>query len=268
MAVLLWATCFSASAITADEDPWRCLEEGLYLGEFDAPQKSDLGDSIITVVKIDPKFFSLALYCAKEHGDARLTAKQWCKQFRLTAAVNAGMFQTDGLTSVGYMKNFAHLNNTYLNKHNTVLAFNRITDEVPEVQIIDRRCQDFEQLRNKYNTLVQSIRMISCRQENVWSRQPKKWSTVAIGMDKHGNVLLLFSRSPYSVHDFINILLDLPISIYNAMYLEGGPEASLCLSAGGLEIERFGSFETSFFESDDNSIAWPIPNVIGIVKKQ
>ncbi len=36
---------------------------------------------------------------------------------------------------------------------------------------------------------------------------------------------------------------------------------------GGVELERFGSFETGFFESDDNAIAWPVPNVIGVVRR-
>jgi hypothetical protein len=51
------------------------------------------------------------------------------------------------------------------------------------------------------------------------------------------------------------------------MYLEGGPEASLYLEANGKKIERIGSYETGFWESDTNEQFWPLPNVIGIVKK-
>ena len=109
--------------------------------------------------------------------------------------------------------------------------------------------------------------MVNCKQINMWSQQEKKWSMVVIGIDKKGNALFIFTRSPYSGHDFIDILLSLDISLYNAMYLEGGPEASFYLTNGKFEIEKFGSFETNFFLSDDNNEAWPIPNVIGIMKK-
>jgi uncharacterized protein YigE (DUF2233 family) len=251
-----------------DVEPWKKLDSGFFLGIFDPPQKSEIGDSKITVVKIDPRSYSLKLFSASQHDNNRKSAKNWCKDHRLIGAVNAGMFQTDLISNVGYMKNFDHLNNAHLNKYNSILAFNRVDSTVPEVQIIDRDCQDFESLQNKYKTLVQNIRMISCEQENVWSRQAEKWSIVALGMDRSGNILFIFSQSPYTVHDFINILFELPLSLYNAMYLEGGPEASLYLSYGNVELDLNGNFETGFSENTDIKISWPLPNVIGFVKKE
>jgi hypothetical protein len=108
--------------------------------------------------------------------------------------------------------------------------------------------------------------MISCRQENVWSKQDKTWSMAVFGMDKSGNGLFIFTDSPTSGYDLANILLALPISIYNAMYLEGGQEASLYVSAHGVEFEKIG-FPPSLHEKDNLPVARSIPNVIGIVKK-
>jgi len=251
----------------AQDRTWKEIDAGLSIGEFDSPQKSWMGDSKITVVRTAPRYYSFRLLSASEFENSRMTAKEWCKQHALISAVNAGMFQSDGITSVGYMKNFNHLNNPKLNRENAFFVFNPIDFSVPEVQIIDRKCQDFDQLWKKYQTIVQSIRMVSCRQTNVWSQQPRKWSVVAIGMARSGDVLFIFTRSPYSVHDFVSILLSLPLAIYSAIYLEGGPEASLYFSVKGVEIDKFGSYETSFNENDENSKAWPIANVIGIIKK-
>jgi hypothetical protein len=61
--------------------------------------------------------------------------------------------------------------------------------------------------------------------------------------------------------------LSLPISILNAIYLEGGPEASLFFSSKGVEFERVGIYKTGFEEGPYKAVAWPIPNVIGIIKK-
>lgn len=267
LAGIILAGCATVPKTERQPMQWINVDEGLFIREFDSPQKSDIGDSKITIVKIDPKYYSFKLICATEHNKEKMTAKEWCKKYHLISAVNAGIFQADGITNAGYMKNFNHINNPELNDYNAVLAFNPIDFRVPEIQIIDRKYQDFKDLRHKYQTLVQNIRMISCQQKNVWSKQDKMWSMVVFGMDKEGNVLFIFTRSPYSVHDFINILLLLPISIYNAMYLEGGPEATLYFSANGIEFKKFGSYETGFNENDNNEIAWPIPNVIGIVKK-
>jgi hypothetical protein len=138
---------------------------------------------------------------------------------------------------------------------------------VPEFQIIDMKCQNWEILKDKYHSYTQSIRMVDCSQKNRWSQQPKKWSMVVIGKDKKGNTLFIFSRSPYTVHDFIDILLEAPLDIYNLMYLEGGPEASFYLDHNEAKIAKMGSYETDFNENDDNDFFWQVPNVIGITKK-
>ena len=257
--VAFWAF-FSPPPILPQDELWKRIDDGLSLMEMNSRR--------VTLIKIDPKYYSFKLLCASENNNPRMTAKKWCQRHNLISAINAGMFQADGTTNVGYMKNFNHTNNPRLNtRYKSVLVFNPVDASVPEIQIIDLKCHDFERLRDKYQTLIQGIRMTSCRQENVWEKQDKMWSVAAFGVDKSGNGLFIFTESRYSVHDFTNILLSLPISLYNAMYLEGGPVATLYFSKNGVEFEKIGSHETGLNESDFPRIAHPIPNVIGIVKK-
>jgi hypothetical protein len=271
--LLLWAVVFvltlviDISSVQCETNPWREVEEGLLVGEFEAQLKPPFRDARILVLRLDPQKYSFKLLSASENSGRKMTVREWTEQYGLVGAFNAGMYQTDGATSVGYMKNFKHINNGRLNINNAVLAFNRADASVPEIQIIDRKCQDFGELKGKYQSFVQSIRMISCEQQNVWSQQPTGWSTLAIGMDKNNNVLVIFSQQSYSVHDLIEILLSLPISIYNAMYLEGGPQASLYFSTKDGMIERYGGWEGSPDSHNPLQILWPIPNVIGIVRK-
>ena len=258
--------CFPLRSLHS-EDLWKTVDEGLFVREFDSPQKSNTKDSKITIVKVDPKFYSFKLLCASEHGKLRVTSKKWCEKQNLICAVNAGMYQKDGITNVGYMKNFYHINNPRLaSTYKAVLAFNPVESTVQEIQIIDLTCQDFEKLRFKYQTYVQNIRMISCQQQNVWRKQDKSYAMAVFGIDKSGNALLIFTESPYSGYDFINILLSLPISIYNAMYLEGGPVANLYFSLNEFQFERIGRYATDN-EGDTLPPAWPIPNLLGVAKK-
>jgi hypothetical protein len=257
----------SPYTILCKDDLWKKVDEGLYVREFTHPEESKFKDSKITIVKIDPKFYSFKLLCASEHGKVKMAVKKWCQKYNLLSAINAGMYQEDGIRNVGYMKNFSHMNNPRLNPvYKAVLAFNPIESGLPEIQIIDLQCQDFGGLRDKYQTLVQNIRMISCQQVNVWSKQDKAWSMAVLGMDKRGNALFIFTEAHYSGHDFANLLLSLPISIHNAMYLEGGQEASLYFSANDIEFERMG-YPAGLNENESIPVARSIPNVIGIVKK-
>jgi len=248
---------------------WEKLATGLELGVFLAPQLSDAGDSLIRVLRIDPQYFELKLLNASATESGSLwSAKEWCRRNGLVAAINASMFQADYKTSVSLMRTQNHVNNRRLSKDMTILAFDRKSPEVSLVKIIDRQCDDFESWKQRYGTLVQSIRMISCTGRNVWSRQPQKWSNAAIGMDGQGRILFIHVRSPYSTHDLINMLKMLPIDIDQAMYVEGGPQAQLYIRSGDQEFEFVGGYSTKSNDTIENPFSWSIPNVVGIAPKE
>ena len=244
---------------------WQKLAVGLEIGIFDSPQPAEIGDSKIRILRIDPGRYELKLLNASVSKKGRsLSVRQWCRQNGLVAAVNASMFQADYKTSVSLMRTRTHVNNPRLSKDMAILAFDRLSDGVPEIKIIDRQCEDFKIWKNKYGTLIQSIRMISCKGKNVWRQQPQKWSTVAIGIDKADRVLFIHVGSPYSTHDLINILKKLPIDIARAMYTEGGPQAQLYIKTGEHEYEFTGHSEIDFSNNANSLFSWPIPNAVGI----
>ena len=261
--------CF-VSYSTGQEPNWIQLDNGLHIGEFESSQKSILGDSKITIIKIDPQFYSFKLLCAGELNHSNLTAKEWCQKYDLLGVINAGMFQVDYISNVGYMKNYNYMNNVRINsKYFSVAAFNPVDSVKSEYfHIFDIDNDDIVNIIDNYNTVIQNLRLIKRPSSNRWSQQHKKWSEAALGQDKQGNVLFIFSRSPYTMYDLINILKSLPVEIDCAQHLEGGPEASLFFSCNNYTIEKVGSYETGFSENDDNDIYWPIPNILGFVKNK
>lgn len=251
---------------------WRSLEPGLDLGVLNSPRPSSSGDSKISALRIDPRRFSLRLLNASGPGQGKsLTAREWSRRNGLVAAINASMYHEDHRTSVALMRTRGHVNNPRLTRHQTVLAFDRRSAEVPPVRLIDRECDDFNTWKGRYVSFVQSIRMISCKGENVWEPGGREWSIAAVGVDHGGRILFLHSRSPYTPHDFIDILLALPLDLAGAMYVEGGPEAQLYVAkggSGGRDLELVGSRGTSLFDGGDNEQAWPVPNVLGVVRRK
>jgi hypothetical protein len=247
---------------------WQKLEPGLELGTFAAPQASEVKDSLVRVLRIDPTRFEFRLLNASASGEPKLlSAKEWCNQNGLVAAINPSMYQDDLRTSVSLMRSKAHTNNARLSKDNTILAFDRKVSYVPLVKIIDRECEDFHFWKDKYDSFIQSIRMISCKGKNVWSQQSKKWSTAAIATDYDDNVLFIHVRSPLSTHDVVDMLLTLPLHISRAMYTEGGSEAQLYVHSGEAEFEFTGLVSAGFSSAVDVGRALRIPNVIGIARR-
>ena len=257
----------SFSSESAATSNWRSLEPGMDMGLFLAPKKSIVGDSLIKVLRADPHFFALKLLnSSASKTKKRYSVKTWVKQNSLVAGINASMYQRNQVSSVSYMKTGNHLNSKWLSKDKTVLAFDPIEKEIPKVKIIDRECEDFSSLRKKYATLIQSIRMVSCKGENVWAPQNKIWSTAAVGTDIKGRILFIHVRSPYSTHDLINMLMQIPIKLERAMYVEGGADAQLYINTGKEEHEFIGSYSTGLREHDQNTFSHPIPNVLGLIR--
>ena len=246
---------------------WNPLEVGLEFGVFRAPTPSESGDSLIRVLRIDPAHFEFRLLNASAMPEREsLTAKEWCERQHLVAAINASMYQEDYLSSVSLMRTKGHANNSHLTKDKSILAFHPLHAKLPQITILDRQCDNFDEWMPKYATLVQSIRMISCKGKNVWRHNPeKRWSIASIGTDQAGRVLFIHARSAYSASELNDMLLKLPLQISRAMYVEGGSQAQLYVKSGEYECQLVGTHGTGGFNPYNG--AQPIPNVVGILRR-
>jgi len=252
---------------TAQPLKWKHLVEGLDYTIADAPIKCSIGDSKIRIVRVDANKLDLKLLAVNNLNTNEMqSAKTYCQKYNLVGAINTSMF-SHTMASVGYMKTYNQVNNGNLNKDKSIIAFHPKQKGTPAFNIIDLGCDDWEEEKDKYHSYIQNIRMIDCQQNIKWSKQEKFWSTACLGMDGKGRALFIHTRSPYRVHDLCRMLLQLPIDLKRCCYLEGGPESTLYLNYGGIEINSFGSYETDFNEDDLNNTQWQIPNVLGFTIK-
>lgn len=259
------------SDVAGQNAAWKQLDEGLHFTDFTAPMKSTTGDSKILIIRIDPKIYNFRLLSISEltPGSLSLTVKEWADKYKLIAAINAGMFQTDLKSNVGYMKNYSYVNNPRFHKtYASVFAFNPKKAELPVAMVFDTDVKAMKEVVAEYHTVIQNLRLIKRPRSERWAQQEKRWSEAALGQDQDGNILLIFSGSPYTMHELIKILLSLPIKLECAMHLEGGPAASLYLSHNSIELARMGRHELVSIVGEMSNEFLPIPNVIGITKKK
>ena len=254
------------AAAAAAPGPWEALSRGLELGAFEGPAAPH-GDRKIHVLRIDPKRFEVRLASASAPGGGGpRSARAWAKQSSAVAAINAGMFQPGG-KGVSLLRGKGFTSNGRLTKDKAVLAFAPKRPGLPAVRLLDRDCDDAAAILEGYEGAAQSVRMVSCKGQNVWAAQPKRWSAAAVGQDAQGRLLFVHVRTAYTMHELVDALLALPIGLSRLMYVEGGPLAQLWVGAAGREQSFVGSYETGFHELDDNAGAWPIPNVLLVVPK-
>lgn len=268
--LLLIITISFASNVQAN---WTPLEAGLELGTFDSPKLSDSSKDQLTLLRIDPNYWDLVLVGKSwSEGLQNQTAKEWCRQYGLTAAINAGMFGTDYTTHIGYLRSKEHVNNSHVNKYLSVAAFDPKPggSQLPPFRIFDLDDTNIsmDNILANFHSVVQNLRLIKRPGENRWKQQKRFWVEAALGEDDSGRILFIFSSSPLSMHDLNQHLLSLGIGLVAAQHLEGGPEAQLYIEYGKLSQEFFGGFNHAFLENDEESNSWPIPNVIGIRQRK
>ena len=247
---------------------WRTLAAGMEIRIVQSGKQKAVGDSKITVLRIDPGRWELELMGVFHAGESTShTAREWSQKQKYAAAINAGMFQTDGKTHLGYLRSKDSVHNGRLNSYQSVMAFDpRQPDKVPALRMFDLDSPgvDLQAILADYASAVQNLRLVKRPGLNQWAQQSREWSEAAVGEDSEGRVLFIYSRSPFSMHDLNQELLGAGIGLVAAQHMEGGPEAQLYVHVGDTELEMFGSYETSFKENDENSAAWPVPNVIGV----
>jgi hypothetical protein len=256
--------CLSAIAgPDASSDSWRYIADGLDIADFIVSPKASSGDSKIVVIRIDPKLWDIKLMSISETGDEKgKSAKDWCQDHKLTAAINAGMFDVDYKTHVGYMRTRTHKNSPRINGYKSAAAFDPKHDTLPPFYIYDLDVTPLDTVAKYYHGVMQNLRLIKRPGENRWSQQERKWSEAALGEDSQGRMLFIYCGSPYSMYDFNHMIMALPIDLVCAQHLEGGPLAQMYIKHGETELELAGGYANDLIQS-----ARPIPNVLGIAPR-
>jgi hypothetical protein len=268
-ASVILALAFGA-LIASGAPEWQTLAPGMEL-RYVTPHGASGSNSAITILRIDPKQWELALLGTSQTGElAGHTAREWCMKGKFTAAINAGMFNTDGKSHIGYMRNGEYVNSSKRNSYQSVAAFNPHDGGTAAFRIFDLDAPgvSFEGILKDYGAVVQNLRLIKRAGVNAWPSQDKKWSEAALAEDDRGRILFIFLREPFSMHDLNQELLGAGIGIVAAQHLEGGPEAQLYFQAGGVEKEMFGSYGASLRVNGESTIPWPIPNVLAVRPRQ
>ncbi len=255
----------TALVLGALPSEWTTLAPGIDARSFELVKKPQHGDGLLAVVRIDPRVAKLELALASQHHQRLRTAGEWADEQHFVVAINAGMYEKDFRSNVGYLRNGSYLNQkSWKANYQSVLVFGPSEKDLPAAQVLDRELPDVDARVAKYAGVVQNLRLIKGPPAtNVWSSNNKQWSEALVAQDDAGRVLFMFSRTPFEMADLAARVLALPLGVVRAMHVEGGPEASLSIRSKDFSADYAGSFETTFFANDSNTKQWRIPNVIG-----
>ncbi len=253
-----------ALLLAAPDAGWTPVVPGVEYRAFVVEPSPAQGDGLAHVVRIDAAVAPLGFGLASEHGGTLRTAKEWCEDRGFVVAINAGMYGTDYVSNVGYLKHRAHLNNrAWSRAYLSVLAFHPTAKGAPAAVMADVDAPGAAPRRLPYESVVQNLRLIKAPGVGVWKPNGQAWSEALVGQDAEGRVLFVFVRTPFEMAELTTRLLALPLRLVRAMHMEGGPEASLSIHSAALTLHLGGGRRSGFFGSDP-ARQWRVPNVLGV----
>ena len=224
------------------------------------------GPPCIDIVRAEPGRYRLRVLTATRDGTAR-TAPVWRDTFDLAAVTNAGMFHEGAAgLPVGLIVENDFAVGSDNPKLGGVLAFDPRSPDDPPIVVAGRTCDGFDlsALRERYRSLVESYRLLDCDGAAIHWGDPKHYSAAVIGIDRSGRIVLAHARAALTMSELSRALASSNLDLAGALFLEGGPEASLLARGKYGEVSRVGSYETGFLEADTNQEFWSLPNVIAL----
>lgn len=242
---------------------------------LDATPATPTTPPCVDVVRADSTRFNLKILSIAHEGavdndtapDARgRDALGWLAAFHLSAVTNAGMFHDSG-DPVGLIVADGAARSDDNSKMSGYLAWDPIDATDPPIAIAGRDCPgfDLDALRARYHSIVQSYRMLGCDGGALPWKDPKQYSAAAIGLDRSRRIVFLHARAAVTMAELSKELA--AHDLVGALFLEGGPEASLVAKGPDAELAVVGSYETNFVENDGNQSFWALPNVIGLLPR-
>jgi len=261
----------------ADAPKIDLLAPGLTL-ETLRPQTApaiEVSDPCLRVLRADPTRYRVTLGAALAEAPptAARTAPDWAERAGAVGVINASMFHAGG-ASTGLLVDGEHVITGRINeKFGEFFAAGPKAErtERPPVTMWGRGCpgDSLRELRRDYRLVAQNYRLLDCDGGAIRWKDDKVYSVAAVGVDRRGNVLFIHSRAPYLMASFTELLLEpaLKLDLAAAMYVEGGPEATLYVRNGTDTALFVGSYESLFVEDDGNQAAWALPNVLMLVPR-
>lgn len=246
------------------QSPWETLSDGVvaaaFIPDFNGNSKDPVTQPLakaletreaLVVVRADLRRVQPVLLNKSELGFDSATADVALAN-GLVLATNASMFATDLVSSIGYMRNFAHVNHGSFNpKLKAFIAFHPKSRGLRAARIIEKSDPNWKQEIAQYDTVIETYRMLSSQGENQWKPGNANYYQVALmGLEKSGGMVFFFYPSRIDMYSLNEYIKTLPVDLEGLLYLDGDSKGVLI-------------FKTP---AGVNSLGYPgpLPNILGL----
>jgi hypothetical protein len=256
--VAAWALVRGGSTIR-----WRPLQPGLEFSTFRGDPFCRRGSSEIGVLRIDPTRVRLRVrHYTLEKTDDPPTILEWQKRLGSLAVFNAGQYYPD-FRYMGILVSGGHVVSHRPHPDFQAALVADLRHGHPRAQVVDLARTPIDPGRTEWSEVAQSFMLFDEGGDVRVRKSDRAANRTAVGEDDHGRILVFTSEGAYTLHDFATLLRRTKLGVTHAMSMDGGLEAEMCVTAGGLRWASFGRWDPGEPPEAPGALV-PLPAVIEV----
>ncbi|HVP71090.1 MAG TPA: phosphodiester glycosidase family protein [Gemmatimonadaceae bacterium] len=255
-----------------DEPHWRTIAPGVEFTTLRGEPWCRAGSSEVGVLRLDP---SHAVVRVAQYGSTAanrpLNIVEWQQETGAIAVFNAGQFYPDW-SYMGLLVSGGHtLSKTLHPGFKGALvagpAAKRGREPARAIRVLDLAHDSIDAKNPGWREVAQSFMVID-RDGGVRVRSSDKVANrTIVAEDKRGRVLVFTSEGGYTLRDFAEFMKHAPLGVAQAMAMDGGWEAEMCVRTRDFRYASFGRWEAGHEDTDAPGARALLPVVIAVESK-
>ncbi len=254
LAVAVWVVARGGSG-----PRWRSLEPGVEFAMMRGEPYCRSGSADIALLRVDPTRADLrVLHFTRQPDHRPLPLPEWQRRVKALAVFNAGQYYPD-LSYMGLLVSDGETISAHAHP-----SFRAALVAGPRsARVLDLDRVPLDQARQQWREIAQSFMLF----DEAGRRRVRKTDQVAnrtvVAEDRRGRLVVATSEGGYTLWDFAELLQRAPLQLTQAMSMDGGREAGLCVVDGRFRYGSFGHWS----DGDSPEAAVPLPAVVAVMPR-
>ncbi len=273
-AIAALAVAAIALAQSARGPHWHSLASGIEFATIRGEPYCRSGSSTIAIVRFDPARIRLrVLHYSSLPGKTPAPIATWLDHTQALAVINAGQYYPDysymGLLVSDGRKVSSKMHPAFQallvaepdSEKSRTRGLERGVHRLAQAMVIDLD-RDTLDPHIRWREVAQSFMLFGRNGETRVRRSDQVANRTVVAEDREGRMVIVTSEGGYTLRDLATVLREAPLGLTQAMAMDGGHEAQLCVRAGNFRYASFGRWRAE----DERPAAWdvqvPLPAVV------
>ena len=242
---------------------WRTLGPGVEFATLRGEPYCRRGSAEIAALRLDPSHARLrVMHYSQIDAPKPLNIVEWQHRTGALAVFNAGQFYPDW-SYMGLLVCSGHAISTDVHPAFKAALVASPTHGAPAIRVLDLERQALDPRAPGWREVAQSF-MLFDRGGNVRVRRTDRVANRTVVLeDRHGRVVVLTTEGGYTLADLAEWTRRAPLAAAQAMAMDGGYEAEMCVRTSEFRYASFGRWDGSGDGATPGAHA-PLPAVVAV----